>query len=415
MGQTTPRLGYFKTPITPRNFALLAFVGAMLVALTSAAGELTETDVIRLARARSATVGVARAQVAVMQAAETSATLYPNPSLSWDRTHVPGGGLEGESEDTFALSLPIELSGARTARSALARSDTEAARADVSRARSHVTTRAVLVFYDAIHAERRADIVRRTVQRLQEAARVLDRRQSEGTASGYERTRLELELELAKSGLAEAMGRASSARAELGARLGIDAGSTPLRAELDVPAPSRAPVSRPSLRHDRAAAAEAARAVDGSASAWVPPVTVTGGLHVRRGLETRYGYVAGVSVALPLFARGQELRAEAQTRSRLSAARVTAAEQDAQVEIRKAESLLDSARRERARFRNAVGQRVDKLVRAAESGYREGERSVLELLDAERARAEVEGRRLDLSLAEKRADIVLRAARGELE
>jgi len=55
------------------------------------------------------------------------------------------------------------------------------------------------------------------------------------------------------------------------------------------------------------------------------------------------------------------------------------------------------------------------LVRAAESGYREGERSVLELLDAERARAEVEGRRLDLSLAEKRADIVLRAARGELE
>ena len=58
---------------------------------------------------------------------------------------------------------------------------------------------------------------------------------------------------------------------------------------------------------------------------------------------------------------------------------------------------------------------MERIQRAAESGYREGKGSVLQLLDARRARTAVELRRLELSLSVKQAEVALRASRGDFE
>ncbi len=55
------------------------------------------------------------------------------------------------------------------------------------------------------------------------------------------------------------------------------------------------------------------------------------------------------------------------------------------------------------------------LERAAQSGYREGERSIMEFLDARRVRSTILLRRLELLRSLKRGEIKLRAARGEFE
>jgi outer membrane protein TolC len=132
-------------------------------------------------------------------------------------------------------------------------------------------------------------------------------------------------------------------------------------------------------------------------------------------IETRTGYVAGVSVSLPIFSRGQELRAEASARQRLAAAEVKAEERARSVDEVRAREVLASARREIARFIAVTRDRVEVLERAVHSGYREGDRSVLELVDVERVRAQVQRRLLELELLAKRAEIELRAVRGEFE
>ena len=86
-----------------------------------------------------------------------------------------------------------------------------------------------------------------------------------------------------------------------------------------------------------------------------------------------------------------------------------------------AEDLIKKAkwlqtRMEQARERGELkNQLLERLQRAAESGYREGQRSVVELLDAQRTHTRVALRRLELLHAARGAQVALRAATGEFE
>ena len=381
-------------------------------------------EVIRLARATDPSVILAREEVAVAAARAEGAGLYPDPELAWDREHIPGAS--GESEDTLSASIPIDVSGRRGARRALLRADVALARSEAARTRGRAVTRALSVFYAALAAERRVEIARRVVDEFDEAARVLQRRHREGTASGYEQTRLALEAELERSALREAESRAAALRAELAVLLGLERGDLVLRGDLGLTgepasvaentaeAPREGATSR-SIALAQAAAARVRTARDSARRAWVPTVSITGGVRVGASAQIRYGYVVGLAVSLPLFSRGRALRAETQARQRRADARVRAARRAAQLATSRATSALTLASDELARFDAATAERVDVLVRAAESGYREGHRSVVELLDAHRASAAIARRRLELSLAAKRAELALRAARGAFE
>jgi cobalt-zinc-cadmium efflux system outer membrane protein len=425
-----------KTPMADRIFSL-----AVLLVLASGgravAGTLTEDDVVRLARERDPEVALARAAVTVAGAEALRASLYPDPSLAWDRETLSGAG--GEREDSFRLTVPIEVSGRRRAGRALAHAEVAGAEALAARAESDAVVASLLLFYDAIAADRRVEIAARTVARLDEAARVLGRRHAEGTSSGYESTRLELEAELARSELRQAEARAAAARAELALVLGLEPSpgqaQEPGPGQEHVQAPAqgspaglvlsgslairdpgaRADAERRSSSLLRASAARARDARDAARWAWVPLVSLSAGLRVAEADETRYGYVAGVSVDLPLFSRGRDVRAEAGAAEQRALAQVAAAERAATRAELAAEQALALAQGELARFEQATGDRLQTLERAAESGYREGVRSIVELVDAQRARTSVELRQLELALAAKRAEIELRAARGEFE
>ena len=164
---------------------------------------------------------------------------------------------------------------------------------------------------------------------------------------------------------------------------------------------------------DAAANGAAARAAAGLA--WIPALTVSGGARTEDADRSRDGYVAGVSVELPLFRRGQDLVAKASAHERYTRARRVAAERDAAIAHERARQELAAARAELERFDAAAGDGAAVLLRAAESGYREGERSVVELIDARRARRDVDLRRVELQLAIKRAETAVRAALGEFE
>ena len=74
---------------------------------------------------------------------------------------------------------------------------------------------------------------------------------------------------------------------------------------------------------------------------------------------------------LPIFTRGQDLAAETVAREALARARVTAAERAGRIAAARAERQLANATENLARLDRATAEPVKRLVRAAESGYRE--------------------------------------------
>lgn len=439
MASPTPRIDAHKTPTAYRSLvaaAALACIhcagsvprmptvstGPVSVAKAQPAidgAELAEADVIRLAMAQDPHAIAARHEAAVAAAQGVGVGLYPNPTVAWDREHLPSD--PSESEDSLSVTVPVDLSPRRAARRHLAVADVSAARARALRTQSDVVVRALDVFYRLIAAQHRVGIQNRAVDRLQEAVRIVGRRKQEGNASGYDQTRIEIEAQLSESELIDSRIEVELLRGELALLLGLDesaivaAGVLEPSQDLGGTAAGAAKASTESLRALRAAEDQTRAANDAAQRAWIPSLGVSLGLRLADSGETRYGYVAGVSVGVPLFSRGQGLRAEAQARDGLARARVRAAERGVELATRRAERTLAAAKAELARFDEATKDRVERLERAAESGYREGDRTIVELLDARRARTEVETRRLGLALSVKRAEVALRAATGSFE
>jgi cobalt-zinc-cadmium efflux system outer membrane protein len=380
---------------------------------------LTEGTVVRLAKENDPRAQALRMETALAQAELMEENLYPEPVLGWEREHLPT--TPSEVEDTISLTVPLEVSGRRGVRRALARTEVAERLGAAAKSQNQIVRRALLLFYTALAANERAALAKRSVNQLMEAARVLRRRREVGTASGYEEHRLQLAAELAKSALNEAEAEAHALRHELALVLGLDPNRTELRGQLALGAapgslssPDRLS-ARPSLGFAKTSLAEARAAQDSAESAWVPAMALTGGLRRVDSDAVRYGYVAGVSISLPVFSSGRHWRARAEARAGVAAARLRATQRDARIESARAKAELTLAIRQLRQIEDVMLERVERLERAALSGYREGQRSVVELLDAQRMRTQVEQRQIDFSLRARHAEVRLRAARGEFE
>ena len=379
-------------------------------------------DVIRLVQAQNPDAAAAREAVALAEAEAVAVDLYPNPQVGWDREGFPGNS--GESEDSLLLTVPVDLSPRRSTRSHLVRAKVATANAHAARTGSAAVVKGLMLFYDLIGEQQRAEIQNRVLDRLKQAAEVMMKRREAGTVSGYEQARVEVETELAASTLRYTRARADRLHKELALILGVDASGATFSGDLGgdsglVLEPSAGEAaeaaSRPSLDLLRRAASESSHARNSASGIWIPDLAISAGPRLRVAGETRYGYVVGLAVDLPVFSRGQGLRAESDASRRAAQARVVSAERAAHIETLRAEHRLGAARKEARQFHEAIRDRIERLEKAAESGYREGQRSIVELLDARRARTTVEYRRLELALSVKRAEVALRAARGDFE
>jgi len=395
-------------------FLFLNFVAVGVVTLClplSALGQISEAKVIELAR-NLPEVAASNHNAAAIKAKLIGAGLYPNPSVEWERE-----AMDAEREDVVKLALPLDFSSRRTTRELLVGAELDAANASVMRTRTEVVTGVLTLFYELVARQERREIERRAVDRLQEAARVIGKRVQEGNASGYDLTRIEIEAQVAESELRQTEARLKREERELVVLLAIAEPQSSFSGSLSLnPQSSPNSASQPkSLDLWRAANAKAQQARDASSFSWLPTLSLEGGLRIDEASETRYGYVAGVSIDVPLFSNGQDLRAEADAHRDYSLSLLAAAERRVAVATARAESDLRAAGAEAQRFENVTRERIVALERAVESGYREGQRSIVELLDARRVRTIVELRGLSLSLSAKNAEIALRAARGEFE
>jgi cobalt-zinc-cadmium efflux system outer membrane protein len=390
-----------------RTLILSTVVGASLIVSGRAAADVAvptieEAQLVAELEGNDPRMTAIVSRVAAVRADVTAARVWPNPSISIEREEpfVDGTGL---ATNYLRLTLPVDISGRRSRLVGAAEASVRAATSDADQTKLELVIAGLRVFDDAARARLHVEILTAARTSLIRAVEIARQRGKAGDVSGYEVQRFELELAAHDDELATAqieLGRTRKQLAALAGRAGeLDAASTlelpPSVAALD--ALLAKAVGRGDLRAARLRGESATRRAGAAGRAWMPtPTLMAGAMTVDLGDQSGTGYVIGLGLSIPVFDHGQGERARAGADRQVANAEARWLERQIPTAVQLAHETL-SARIEQAR-RVAVGQldRLDVILRAAETAFREGNASVIELLDAHRVARSVRLRELDL-------------------
>ncbi|MEO6055449.1 MAG: TolC family protein [Gemmatimonadales bacterium] len=365
---------------------------------------LTLAEARAMAERASPELAAARQVVAAAQARERQAAAFPNPVLSYAREQTAGAG-ESNAQNIVTLDQPLEIGGQRGARRQVAGLTRAAAEARLASTAARIAFEVARNYATAAAAERRAGLAEGAAQAFGRAQRVSTARLAGGDVSGYQHRRLQLEgaryaalrldalvaRDSAVRTLASLIGLADSASATGSLQL-VDT-LTPARLALSVDSlVARALASRAELlavQFDAQAGLAQARLARAER---IPTPVLSGGYKNERLTtgETLSGFVAGVSLPLPLWdRRGGAVQAARADASR-QAAEADGLRRRTIREVQTAFAAYQTLAGQLAVLDAQLGQEAMKARRAAEAAYGEGEISLLEWLDSVRAYQEAE-------------------------
>jgi cobalt-zinc-cadmium efflux system outer membrane protein len=390
----------------------------------------TEADALDALARGSPALADARAAEAAARGDLTQAGLVPNPTLSVGAGNLPvranvtpsgnGNGIASNLVASVGIDQPIELGGKRGRRVAQARSALAAAtasRADALRAATFELRRD---FWDAVRARERRALAEQVLSRYAETIRITRARYESQDISSIDLEKVELEGAQHENELADAVAAQRSSVAQLLALVGPAAPPTvQVQGDLALAAPAldperlvaRARDARPDLAAARHAAEAARGAVRLAEAQAVPDLTVGASYAHSRAIaagDNPDTLAFTVAVPLPLFHRNQGDIAHARAEADRAKHAAEALEAQVRQDVLGAHARYAAAAEKVKRYEGGALQRAERALSVAEKTWRAGDRSLLELLEAERTYIELRGDYLD-TLFE------LREARLELE
>ncbi len=298
----------------------LLSVPIVMVGVSSASAEetaLTLPRVIELARTRAPAAVIARARVDEERSALVGARRLStrNPVIGADVGPRWSDGTDGTSTDARAsLSVPLDLGGRRGKRVAVAEADIGREQLEAQNTERVALGQAVVAYYEVLHADRTHALAEERVRLAEAAEQIARQRSRAGDVAEFEVDLARGEVARARSSIASAKSGQTRARARLAAILGLDSVSVVgdladrKLLEVDTKAPVRADL--------RALAQEAelgkAEALLARAQRW-PSLDFR--VTYEQESDSKIG-LAGISIELPFFDRGQgdEARARARTK-----------------------------------------------------------------------------------------------------
>lgn len=415
--------------------ALCALLSASLGAQQRSPQRLTLVEALDAARRASSDVRSAREALAAATARARQAGAYLNPTFTYGREQTSASG-QTNSQNIAAVEQRVELGGMRSARIDAARRRSEAAAARLSAADAQLVYETTRAYALAAAADRRALLAEQVAEAFAQATGISERRLAAGDVSGYANRRIRLEAARYATVNAEATLARRSARLALGALVSEApdsimsrnlelADSLPLATDplvKTVGAMPNAPAIEPSLDslvrvalrsrpdlHALEREADAARAdAQLAARERIPVPAVLMGFKNERvtgspGQAT--GFIAGVSVPLPLWDRRAGAIAAADAESRRRVSETHALQRRVVREVAEAFDAYRALETQLAMLRPQLGAETFTAMRAVQIAYSEGEITLVEWLDAVRAYQEVES-----SFAMLRAEALIRRA-----
>lgn len=366
---------------------------------------LTLNEALRAYEDGNLELKAARAQVEAARQQVRAAGLLENPSVSHSQGHnQTGTPTNGEHYYSNSVSQTVPIAGQLGLRRQVAEANRDAIEG-VFRFRETALRLGVLRAYaHLLTAQQRVGFTRQDVGALEDVVGVLKKRVSSGATATYDLTRAELEMERVRSELSEALTDEKRAREELRKAIGPAAPTDQFSVAPVELGPNLVEVAalielarmaRGDLRAARAAAAGAEVSARLVRREVVPDLTFSLGLLNSTG-PTSTDLLAGVSVPIPIFRRGQGTIRAARFSADAARFDVQALETRIPTEINRAVGVYQQRRSERDRYQTAARDRAERLLRIAQLAYKEGARGILELVDAYRTTREVKLRDLEL-------------------
>ncbi len=359
----------------------------------------------------------ARYTVDMAVADAAAAKLLPNPTLSLggsrDLTfhNKYGTGSDGKpallrqvESRSVGVDQTIEWWGKRKWRIKAADQALGAAAATLEDFLRNLKLDAAAAYADALAAQRIVDRLRTAANFLDKLSSAQQIRFKAGDISRPDLLEAQVEQQEFMNDLSRAEDDAETARFALSTFLGKNRGQTGFVVSGELRQPVRdyqienmiqeALTRRPDLIGLRFSRDAADSGVELAKASRIPDVDVGVSYAFNAGVVTNHPIdptpndhqlTLSFAVPLPLFDRGQYAIAKATAAAHQSQVQLASAELHAEVDIRTAYTLYQSARKRVASFDNGILKSADELLEARRYGYQRGANSLLELIDAQRA------------------------------
>ncbi len=365
---------------------------------------LSEAEAVRLGLARTDLADLEQGVVRAAEADVLAAGQIPNPTLSYNRERL--GGSPGTLEQSWMLSQTFDLSGRRNLHREAAGRRVEVATAGNRSRRAGLAAEIRRDFYEVLFRQGAIRVTETWTRHFIRVADIVDKHARAGEASGYDQRRLARERKTSEARLAGERAELDRALARLAALTGTSADPVVAGELLPPPLPPiETGLSRLEQRPDLLALSRSAEAADlegrAAKSGRIPDLTVgIGPKWVDTGFSRDNGVALSLSIPLPVFDRKQAGRQRAAAEAMQARAEYRLTRTRAEGDLRGLQRQAEGLRATAVDYRTRAVAASPELLRIAETAYRGGESSLLELLDAYRGALEVETTALEL---EKRA------------
>lgn len=355
-------------------------------ARTAAPLDLAQAMTLARAHAPALQLVAARQDIAIGRARES--VQYPNPTIEYRHENLGSALLP----DIFTtLYVPIDITGRRWNLRSAGNAATTRATADGRASRRDAELHIANEWVHAAALSAEVQILSEFAAAITEMARVDSIRFAEGFVSEGIAIRTQLESDRARVALSTAMARSVRAHSMLARTLGVNDNSIGIVAALTSPVLPTAPdstvalanalQSRPDIIAREAGVREAAYRARAESRGIFGDWQLQGGSKKTSGVMTGQ---LGLAVPLPVFNRNNGAR----QRTRGELAEATVLRDDALLGVRaetRAALYAYSAVRSNTERVNSFADRGRELATIARTSYAEGNASLIELLDAERA------------------------------
>lgn len=373
---------------------------------------------LQLAVAKNPQVQAARAQIAAAQGRLQQSRYRPNPELSTEIEDFGRKNESGPAQTTIGVEQPFELFGKRGARRGVAEAELSAEQYAAQLSLLDLYHEVASAFATALAAEDNVTLAKQRLELLRKIEEAVRVKVADGAVPKAELLRAQSATKLAEIDLAASEATAIQARLALAALWGSGDASFGVDGSLDEwLANTLAGAKAPSIDgNPTLAALEAltrAREADIALSkASGKPDLNLGAGYRRLHDDGSNSFLVWASVPLPLFNRNKGGVAEATARLTQSEAELAATRQRLEGELRQLLVGLQTQRELIAMLRDQVIPPAQQAMEEIDLAYRLGSQPYINVLDAQRTLAELQGQLIDALVAGASAAIGIEQLTG---
>jgi cobalt-zinc-cadmium efflux system outer membrane protein len=358
---------------------------------TYAAPVFTLNELTAAALKNNPTMSISRARQDAALAGLTTARAYTNPEIEFGAgpTRYRDGSSEVKSNWGLALSQPLEFGSLREARQSLAETGIQSAEVGGELTQTALKNRVRSAFYQVIQRQSFLELVESDKKLLGQILDKVALRVKVGESPRYELIKAETELLAVERDYQSAKIRIEESKGML---RGLIGNSIPVQFELRGVLPSNSQLeSLDSLQAKipNSPFIRQAQQLNKSAEAKLrleqqlrnPGLTLKAGVNQDPDLTS---FRIGVAIPLPLWSRREGQIAEAAAGMMQAQSQLDNEDLTLQRELESGYQRYQIARQQLAAYESGLLARAESVLKVAESGYRYGERGILDYLDAQR-------------------------------